>query len=342
MDLGHFSVIVPGGGIYRLREGVIMYAIRLLLAVLVVLVPIGRAYAIDQLVVGRSTATAITFTPLEIGERAGIWKQNGLSLKVISFSGDAQMQQALTAGTVQIGLGSGPALAFMAKGVPAKAIGAFGGRPYDLCLVIAASSGIRSVEGLKGKRIGVTSLGSLSHWLVLETSRRYGWTGRDALVPVPLGTTRAQLAAMTRGQISGHVTTSVQGFTHEAAGTGQIALNFGELLTDFITHVFFARNDLIAGKPDVARRFLTGWQQTVTYMREHKDESVRLVAASLNLKPQIVAKSYPFVMATLSNDSRFDPKALSVLSRSFVELGILPREPDMAALYTNQFLPAAR
>jgi len=319
-----------------------MFTIRSLLTALVVLIPFGSAHALDQLVVGRSTATAITFTPLEIGEHAGIWKKNGLSLKIISFSGDAQMQQALTAGTVEVGLGSGPALAFMAKGVPARAIGAFGGRPYDLCLVIAAGSGIKSVEGLKGQKIGVTSLGSLSHWLVLETSRRYGWKGKDALVPVPLGTTRAQLAAMSRGQISGHVTTSLQGFTHEAAGTGRVALNFGELLTDFITHVFFARNELIGARPDVARRFLVGWRETVAYMREHQDESIRLISKSLNLKPEILAKSYPYVMATLSNDSHFDPKALSVLSRSFVELGILPQEPDMSRLYTSQFLSAAR
>jgi hypothetical protein len=48
------------------------------------------------------------------------------------------------------------------------------------------------------------------------------------------------------------------------------------------------------------------------------------------------------VMATLSTDLTFDPGALAVLSRSFVELGILPKEPDMAQLYTNQFIPARR
>lgn len=319
-----------------------MFAIRTIIsALLAILLLTGRAHALDELVVGRSVATAITFTPLEIGEHAGIWKQNGLNLKVISFSGDAQLQQALIAGTVQIGLGSGPALAFVAKGVPVKAIGAFGGRPYNICLVIGTPSGIKSIEGLKGKRVGVTSLGSLTHWLVLETSRRYGWKGADALVPVPLGSTRAQLAALSRGQISAHVTTVEQGFTHEMNGSGRIVLNYGEMLNEFITHVFFARNDLIASKPDEVRRFVLGWRQTIDYMKGHKDESVQLAAQVLNLKPEIVAKSYPYVMATLSTDSSFDGRALAVLSRSFVELGILPKEPDMSLLYTKQFLPAA-
>ena len=301
----------------------------------------GQAHALDELVVGRSVATAMTFTPLEMGEQTGLWKQNGLTLKVISFNGDAQLQQALTAGTVQIGLGSGPALAFVAKGVPVKAVGAFGGRPYNLCMVIGAGSGIKSIEGLKGKRIGVTSLGSLTHWLVLETSRRYGWKGSDALVPVPLGSTRAQIAALSRNQISAHVTTVEQGFTHEMNGSGRIVLNYGDLLKDFITHTFFARDDLIASRPDTVRRFVLGWQQTIVYMKAHKDESVKLAAATLDLKPEIVARSYPYVMATLSNDPSFDGRALAVLARSFVELGILPKEPDMSQLYTNRFVPGA-
>lgn len=302
----------------------------------------GSAIAMDQLVVGRSTASAFTFTPLEIGEQAGIWKKNGLSLKVVSFSGDAQLQQALTAGTVDIGLGSGPALAFIAKGVPTKAIAVFAGRPYDMCLVIATNSGIKSMDGMKGKKVGVTSFGSLTHWLVLETSRRMGWKGSDALVPVPLGSTRSRLAAMSRGQISGHITTSVQGFEHEMAGTGRIGLNYGEMLKDFITHVFFARNVLIAEKPDVARHFLAGWWETIDYMKSHKEETVDTVTKVLNLNHEVVAKSYPFVMATLSTPPAFDGRALAVLSRSFVELGILPKEPDMSQLYTTQFLPAPR
>ena len=40
-----------------------------------------------------------------------------------------------------------------------------------------------------------------------------------------------------------------------------------------------------------------------------------------------------------SDDGRFNPKALAVLSRSFVDLKFLPAEPDMSKLYTEDFLP---
>jgi hypothetical protein len=40
-----------------------------------------------------------------------------------------------------------------------------------------------------------------------------------------------------------------------------------------------------------------------------------------------------------TNDGHFDPAALKVLSRSFVEMKTLPDEPDMSKLYTEAFLP---
>ena len=46
-------------------------------------------------------------------------------------------------------------------------------------------------------------------------------------------------------------------------------------------------------------------------------------------------------MPMFSDDGRFDPKALAVLRHSFVELGLLPTEPDMSKLYTENFLPVA-
>ena len=46
-------------------------------------------------------------------------------------------------------------------------------------------------------------------------------------------------------------------------------------------------------------------------------------------------------MGMFNRTGQFDPKALAVLARSFVEMGTLPSEPDMAALVTEKYLPGA-
>jgi hypothetical protein len=44
-------------------------------------------------------------------------------------------------------------------------------------------------------------------------------------------------------------------------------------------------------------------------------------------------------MPMFSDNGKFAPAALEVLSKSWVELGTLPSEPDVKTLYTEEFLP---
>src|SRR5437879_1366127 len=82
------------------------------------------AGAAEKLRVGKAVAFAWTFTPVEVGITTGLFAKHGLEIEVSAFGGDARLQQALTADSIDIGIGSGPGMAFMAKGVPAKAVAA--------------------------------------------------------------------------------------------------------------------------------------------------------------------------------------------------------------------------
>jgi hypothetical protein len=44
-------------------------------------------------------------------------------------------------------------------------------------------------------------------------------------------------------------------------------------------------------------------------------------------------------MSMFSDDGKFNGPALATLSKSYVELQLLPQEPDMTKLYTEAFLP---
>jgi hypothetical protein len=59
----------------------------------------------------------------------------------------------------------------------------------------------------------------------------------------------------------------------------------------------------------------------------------------LSLDRHVAERTYDILMPMFSDDGRFNPKALAVLSRSYVELQFLPVEPDMSKLYTEEYLP---
>ena len=64
------------------------------------------------------------------------------------------------------------------------------------------------------------------------------------------------------------------------------------------------------------------------------------IAARVSDVPKsVAARNYQELMPIFNPTGRFNPKALDVLSRSFVELGLLPDAPDMGRLYTEAFLP---
>ena len=81
--------------------------------------PCDGAFALDQLRLGKAVPNSFAFAATEVGIAAKIFEKEGIEIEVTSFRGDAQLQQALAAGSLDVGLGSGPGLGFRAKGAPA-------------------------------------------------------------------------------------------------------------------------------------------------------------------------------------------------------------------------------
>src|ERR1700735_2496850 len=95
-----------------------------------------HAHAAELLHIGNAGRESFSFTPANIGQEVGIFAKHGLDLDIAGFGGDAKLQQAMAAGAADIGLGSGPGLAFIAKGAPVKGIAATAGPPPVLAMAV--------------------------------------------------------------------------------------------------------------------------------------------------------------------------------------------------------------
>jgi NitT/TauT family transport system substrate-binding protein len=297
----------------------------------------ANVHAAEALRVGKAVPEAFSFTPVDVGIRKDIFGKNGVEVESTAFAGDAKLQQAMTSNSLDIGIGSGPALAFIVKGSPIKGVAAMAGPPLLLAIVVRPD-GAKTVADLKGKKISVSTAGSLTYWLVSETARRQGW-GPNGIDIEPMGAMAGQIAALTRGDIDGVIMDLANAYELEKKGQGRILVRFGDF-KQFITHVIFATDKLIATRPEAIRGFLKGWFETIAFMRAHKAETVEIDTQVLQKDAEIVSRTYDDVMPMFSDDGKFDPEGLATLARSFVELHTLPAEPDMSKLYTEAFLPA--
>src|SRR3984893_4503670 len=292
--------------------------------------------ATERLRVGKAVPEAFSVAPLDVGMRKGLFANNGLEIESIAFTGDARMQQAMASDSLDVALGSGPAMAFIVKGSPIKGVAAMAGPPLLLAIVVRPD-GPKTVADLKGRKISVSTAGSLTYWLVSETSRRQGW-GPKGIEIAPRGARPGQIAAMKRGDIDGAIMDVGNAFELEKKGEGRILVSFTDI-TDFHIHVIFATDKLIAEHPRLVRAFLRGWFETIAVMRRNKAATVAIAAEVTSKDEDVTACVYDVIMPMFSDTGKFNPDALATLAKSYGELQLLPAEPEMAKLYTEEFLP---
>lgn len=324
----------------KFETGKAGFAAFVILAIGLTVAGLSPAAAQEKLRVGKAQAQPFTFAPLDIGIEEGIFKKHGLEIEATAFPGSANLQRGIAADAIDIAVGSGPEIAFIAKGNPELAVAAMANQPALLTLITQKDSSIKTVADLKGKLISVSTVGSLTAWLVKQLSAQQGW-GPDGIRMVELGADTPQVAALRTNQTNGMTIDIATAYKLAGEGIARQVVDFGDIVKDFHIHIIYASNKIIAAHPDQVRAFLAGWFETIAFMQKNKAEAVRIGARVGGVSEEIESKVYDVVMPTFSTDGKFNPKALAVLSRSFVELGTLPSEPDMSKLYTEKFLPGA-
>jgi len=280
------------------------------------------------------------FVPVDVGVAKGIFEKHGLEIEGYDFTGGLKLQQALNAGSIDIALSGGTDLALAAKGAPELAVGSITSSPGFLGITVGSGSGITSVDGLKGKKIGVTGSGSLTYWLVEELNRVKGW-GTDGAMPVAIGgATSIQNAALKTHQVDGFLANTGAGLWLEEQGTAHFLVPTSAYEGDFELFTIFASTAILQKDPDGVRRFLSGWYESIAYMRTHKDETVAITSKITGFSAAVEARDYDLLMRGFSTDGRFKPAALDRLRTIFTDLKVLDSPLDFSKLTTEQYLPA--
>jgi NitT/TauT family transport system substrate-binding protein len=304
--------------------------------VVLTVVPLARA---ETLRVGNASPRAFSFVPLDVGIDQGIFRKHGLEIEKVGLSGSAKLHQAMVAGAIDIGLGAGTDIAFIVKGVPEVAVAAMAGPPLQLGVVVPYDSPLKTADDLKGKKIGISTTGSLTQWLMLRLAKEKGW-GRDGVTLVTVGADATiQAGLIATGQLDAVVSASALGYQLEESKKGRLLFPTSDIVSDFLIHAIFASQTLVRDNPNAVRRFLAGWFETIAFMRRDKVDTVRVARTLTGFSQAVEDREYDLVMPMFSADGRFPPSAMAVVQRSFVELQLLDKEPDLKKYYTEAFLP---
>jgi NitT/TauT family transport system substrate-binding protein len=297
-------------------------------------------WAQQKTVVGLSVAKTFEFMPAQIGKDLGVWKKRGLDVEVVTFRGDAELQQATAAGSVEFGLSSGVGAAgVIAKGIPIKIIYAISNNPGLMVVIAGKDSGINSVKDLKGKTIGVTRHNAFTDWIAKRLAIEMGWDPEKGIIRVPLGGFREQMAALQTKQSHGFVWSADGGFEVEEKGMGKIIASIGEYVHDFLFELIQAPDSLIQKDPDKVKRFLQGWAEATIYMRDNKEKTIEFLVKYLEVSPLVAKKVYELDMKNMSTTGEINKKALKAAADSLVDMNIVKEVPSLDKLYSDKFTP---
>lgn len=293
----------------------------------------------ETLRVGKVVAQNFGFVPLNVGVDEGFFKSQGLDIKEFDFAGGAKQQQALIAGSIDIAIGGGTDMGFIAKGSPMIGIAAITASPKFMGFIAGDDPGLKAMADLKGKKVGVTTAGSTTKWMVDQLNRSQGWSTGGA-IPVAIGGALAtELAALKTHEVAAFVDAPAIGYQLESEHAGHLMFTAGAYLKKFEVFVIYAADPLVAKNPGAIRRFLKGWFEAVQYMRDHKSETVEIARKITGFSKPVEEREYDLLMPAFSTTGEFDTGALASLAQSFVDLKMLPQKPDMAKFYTQKFLP---
>jgi len=299
----------------------------------------SQASADTTLVVGKAAAAADPIIAVNVGDKMGFFKKHGIDVKIIDFTGGSKMTQAMVAGSIDIGDGAGTEMAHIAKGAPMMAVCENTTTFPFLSIGVPWDSPIKSVKELKGKKVGISSPGSLTDWLALEFARKEGWAP-DAITRVAIGNGPSSSVAAFRDHLIDADFGGTSTFLNmEERKVGRVLAPISSFEGPAASGVVFASNHLIQTNPDALRAFLAGWIETTTFIRTNKAQTVQIERGVTNFSEAVQSKEYDIVVSIFTKDCRFDVESLATLKRSFIDLHLLDTPPDMSKLYSEAYLP---
>jgi NitT/TauT family transport system substrate-binding protein len=202
----------------------------------------------------------------ELGQKAGFFKKQGLSLELLYTQGAGETLQAVISGSVDMGLGVGTAgvLGAFGKGAPVRAIANSTTGADDLFWYVPAASPIKSLKDAAGKTIAYSTNGSSTNLAVLAFNREFGAQAK----PVATGSPAATFTQTMSGQVD--IGWSSPPFGVEALQQGRIRIVVREsdvpAFRNQTVRLMIANTATAEQRRDAVERFLRAYRETLDWM----------------------------------------------------------------------------
>ena len=267
----------------------------------------------------------INVFPLYFGRNKGFFQHEGIDLKVKYFHGGPQVAGAISRGKVRIGnMGLPPFSTAFDNGLRARIIGSSIIRTLDIFLV--SQPEIKNMDDLRGKKIGVLSLGSCDNYFIDYMLKKESIDPAKEVEILPMGSSYGDLKRFALREVD--ATFLVE--PNVTLGESKNVLNILACVADYFPryqwNVIFAREDLLEEDGGLVRRILGAYRKSARCISENIEESVVFGSQLFKIKKDVFRKAVEKSLPRWETEAQIDVKGLDNAIKIQKQIGAL--RPD--------------
>ena len=268
---------------------------RLILSLLCILA-IGRstshAQKLEKLVIGYPAPVA-SLGIIDVMRKAGLFKKNGLDVDLVYIQGSPILTTAMVSGQVPLSFLGGAAIVASAVGGADTVYLACG--INTLYWRFFTTPNIKTIADLKGKTLGVTTVGSQEDSVVRFILRDRGLIPDRDFAVVAVGGAPTRLAALSKGVIQGSTFIPPQDIAAERLGLNPF-IDMSKLGLYNPGSCFASTKTYIKSHRDTVMRVMKAFVEGLRYYKENKEFVLKVTADfAQNRAPEVLRSTYETV-----------------------------------------------
>jgi NitT/TauT family transport system substrate-binding protein len=236
-------------------------------------------------------------TAFAVARDRGYYRQEGLDAQLIVMP-SALGTQALLGGNVKFSTAGGAGLLPILRGAPIRFMFTTFSRPM---FWLYSRSDIRSVENLKGKKVGVSSLGSGPDSLLREILKKHNLDGGRDVAIMPVGSGTARFFALQAGTVEAAMLSIPANLMAQDAGFREL-VSFIDQEWIELQGTINVTDQLLGSDPTLVEKFIRATLKGFIHFRDLRSQTIGILIRFLRVKEDAAAKIYELMRPSLTQD----------------------------------------
>ena len=242
--------------------------------------PFAEGFAADKLIGFHSARTMSQAMPW-ICEEAGLFRKYDLDFQLVYISSAPIVTAALLGGDAQVAISGGEAI-IRAYAQGATDLVFIGSAKNTLTHSILARAEIKRPEDLKGKKLGLSRLGSNSHYFVIQALRKSGVDPSEVNF-IQTGGQVENLAALLSGNVDAATMTGPSGGTRAVAQGYRYVVYGPDLHIPFAAATLITRRSLLNAHGPAIEKFVRATAEAMKILFLDKELTYKVLAKQLRI-----------------------------------------------------------